>query len=393
MPSKKHDTVWEAAPHTIAKINILQSYLDAYFQILGRTFVGSNILYIDGFAGPGEYLNLPNGSPVAALKAAVSARRNAGTLWESGAIYLAFIEADTKRCEHLREVLAHNIELLGAASGEVKVLVVQGEFSEKIGEVKKWCPHAFGTREPLFAFVDPFGTRGVPFGVVRDLLNSPCSELLFNLDADGIARILKAQSSANHEVILDEIFGNAGRGWRDVLDATRPMEELCRDVLALYKERLREVLKLKYVFSFEMRTSDASPNYFLVFASKHPLGLEKMKEAMRRIDQDGSYTFVDTNAASGQGRLFRFDHPEDFARTCFEAFKAQKVGYETLRDWALNESPFVNPKAVLVNLENNGHIRTHVKPGEKRRKGSFPEDKIQFVEFSTEWQILFKPEK
>ncbi len=49
-------SIWEAAPHTIAKIVILEKYLTAWFQILGRTRKNQDLWYVDGFAGPGKYL-------------------------------------------------------------------------------------------------------------------------------------------------------------------------------------------------------------------------------------------------------------------------------------------------------------------------------------------------
>jgi len=35
MPPKKHPTIWPAAPHTIAKIEILKGYLQAWLAIMG----------------------------------------------------------------------------------------------------------------------------------------------------------------------------------------------------------------------------------------------------------------------------------------------------------------------------------------------------------------------
>ena len=66
--AKKMPEIWEAPPHTLAKIEILRSYLHAWFSILGSTFTGRDLWYLDGFAGPGEYTNSPDGSPIAAVK-------------------------------------------------------------------------------------------------------------------------------------------------------------------------------------------------------------------------------------------------------------------------------------------------------------------------------------
>jgi len=392
MPAKKHNTTWSAAPHTIAKIRILQSYLYAYFQILGQTSPGASILYLDGFAGPGKYENFPDGSPVAALKAAVSARRDATQQgrWKAGAIKMAFIEADLKRFEHLQRAVDEAVLSLQTNSNEVECKVIHGEFAQELPTVKAWCPSPFRTRAPLFAFVDLFGAKGVPLTLVQEILASPCSEMLFNLNAYAVARVLKAKEDANYEEVLDAIFGTQGDNWHEVLNAEGSMEEICRDVLALYKRKLAD-MGMRYVFAFQMRKTDAALSYFLVFASKHRTGLVKMKEAMKQLDQNGGYEFVDASSRSGQQILFRFDNPEDFSRRFFDAYQGQKADYESLWDWALLDSPFVNPKEMLADLEKHGHIRVEAKLGFKRRRGSFPEEKIAFVEFSSSWSEIFKP--
>ena len=103
MPPKKLPTIWQAPPHTIAKIEMLRAYLVAWFQILGRSRRGQELLYVDGFAGPGEYSNYPTGSPLAALSAAKEALELTGTNWIAGSIHCAFIESDQERCNHLQQ--------------------------------------------------------------------------------------------------------------------------------------------------------------------------------------------------------------------------------------------------------------------------------------------------
>lgn len=103
MPSKKFPTIWQAPPHTIAKIDMLRAYLVAWFQILGRSRRGQDLLYVDGFAGPGEYINHSTGSPIAALMAAKEAIELTGSSWVAGNIHCAFIESDEDRFKHLQE--------------------------------------------------------------------------------------------------------------------------------------------------------------------------------------------------------------------------------------------------------------------------------------------------
>jgi three-Cys-motif partner protein len=79
--SMKLAAVSDAPQHTIAKIEMLRSYLFAWFSILGARFARQDLWYIDGFAGPGEYNNFADGSPIAALKAAEAAMMRAGARW------------------------------------------------------------------------------------------------------------------------------------------------------------------------------------------------------------------------------------------------------------------------------------------------------------------------
>lgn len=106
MPPKQLDTVWKAEPHTIAKIALLSAYLKAWFSILGTKRAGQEILYVDGFAGPGEYSNHPVGSPIAALDAAQSALISHIARWKAGDIFCAFVDQDSARIENLQRKLA-----------------------------------------------------------------------------------------------------------------------------------------------------------------------------------------------------------------------------------------------------------------------------------------------
>src|SRR5437870_2572751 len=64
-------TIWNAEPHTIAKHGILRSYLEAWAAILAQSCYtkSQELLFVDGFAGPGEYTGGEPGSPIVALQA------------------------------------------------------------------------------------------------------------------------------------------------------------------------------------------------------------------------------------------------------------------------------------------------------------------------------------
>jgi three-Cys-motif partner protein len=375
MSAKQTEIIWEAEPHTVAKVEVLRAYLVAYFQILGTSKPGQTLLYVDGFAGPDEYRNHPHGSPSAALLAAQEAMRNSQDRWKAGKLHCAFIESDTKRFENM----VRKIEPFRAQGG-VEIHTYNTDFVTGLAKLRNDVPAPFSKAHPLFVFIDPFGATGAPFDTIKDILSSDCSEILINLDADGIGRIFRAKASANHDALLTTIYGD--RSWTTELDDSQDFPVLCRKALHLYTEKLKTIPGVRYVFAFEMQSTSGTLNYFLVFASKHPLGLVKMKEAMKRIDQDGSYCFADANVS--QPSLFRFDDPEQYAPRLHKNFEGRNVNCEAfdneIADYALNQTPFRNAKSMLATLEKQNLIRV-VNQDIKRRKGTFKEGAIKSVEF------------
>jgi len=67
----------------------------------------------------------------------------------------------------------------------------------------------------------------------------------------------------------------------------------------------------------------------------------------------------------------------------FGFYKGQRVAYAELREYALNETPFINPKSMLKHLENTSLLQSvEVLPGRKRRRGTFSEDAVVAVVFA-----------
>ncbi len=237
-------------------------------------------------------------------------------------------------------------------------------------------PQAFETNAPLFVFIDPFGATGAPFVEVARLLASERSEILINLDADGIDRIAAAEGAASSEAVLAKVFGVTG--WQAHLDRSRPASERCRQVLQLYKSQLYQ--HARYVFSFEMRGKESNLNYYLVFASNHPLGLTKMKEVLRTIDQTGDYAFCDADV--DQTRLFRFDHAEDWIPKMFDVCKGRRVEWAELERYVLNETPFIKVSALLQPMEKENYIaQVEAVNGVRRSRGQFTAKSVAAVRF------------
>ncbi|MDP4030298.1 MAG: hypothetical protein Q8P42_15180 [Gallionella sp.] len=103
-----------------------------------------------------------------------------------------------------------------------------------------------------------------------------------------------------------------------------------------------------------------------------------MKEAMKTIDKSGEFCFSDAHL--NQSKMFRFDEPSTYSPQLFEQFRGRTVNYPDLRDYALNESPFTNPKEMLKDLEKKNMIQVSSRDP-KRRKGTFNEENLIGITF------------
>ncbi|MBX7134448.1 MAG: three-Cys-motif partner protein TcmP [Fimbriimonadaceae bacterium] len=364
MSSKPKSTIWPAEPHTIAKIEIVERYLYKWAVITGTTFAGKPLTYIDGFAGPGEYSNHPNGSPMAALAALNKARTDQSAKWKATDIRALFVEQDSARFDHLKALIEER-----NAARDVKWIAQNCSFVEGLSVAESSFSKAFFTSAPLVVFIDPFGATGFPWDAVKRILASKTSEIILNFDADGMARIASAGKDANADEILTTIFG--GDEWRDRLKGLTKLRDKELALLNLYKEKLRSLPNVKYMFSFEMASSTSNIDYFLLFASQHRQGLVKMKESMRELDKDGAYRFSD--AEQHQGALFRYDQPEDWVGRFVDTFDGKDLSFDDALTYILNETPFFTVPKLLGAVESQGFLEVE-STNPKRRKGTFPEE-------------------
>jgi len=308
---------------------------------------------------------------LAAVAAAAGAITHLDGAFIARGLHCAFIEKDAKRYEKLKESLAPHL-----GKPRLGITHYECEFVDGVDLIKKALPGPFCGDGPMFVFADPFGGTGIPFSTFAICMAGAASELLINLDADGIARIFQADNPRREEQ-LTALFGD--ESWRQALTASDPLPQLSLKILNLYKQRLRTLPGVKYIWSFAMRGTTDNINYHLVFASKHPLGLEKMKEAMKAIDQTGSYSFSDAHV--NQHALFQDDNEEYFANQLWTVFEGRTASYDEVLTYALNETPFLNAKGMLRSLEDRERVVPLLVPGAHRKKGDFAIEKIHSLRF------------
>lgn len=269
----KQGTLWELEPHTLGKHLVLRAYLNAWLPIL--SYANNRVLFIDGFAGPGEYTGGEEGSSQIAIRALVdhSAKINAEVVYY-------FIEKEADRAKHLQNVVDNWKQ---KAPATTKLNVVTGSFDETMTGIFDYLDEKKSKLAPAFVMIDPFGVSGTPMSVVRRLLKNPQCEIYFSLMYEWLNRF---KASAEFEPHLDELFGC--RDWRDLIKI-EDSEKRRAALYALYERQLRDA-GAKQVIHFDIFDENRL-KYSIFFASQHEVGADRMKAAIWKVAPDGGFAF------------------------------------------------------------------------------------------------------
>ncbi len=358
------DTIWPIEPHTSAKHQILRKYLDAWLPILGT--YNKRIVYIDGFAGPGEYKGGEPGSPIIALEAARTHRANL-----AGELVFVFMEERPDRVAHLRGRIA-TIRL----PGHFKAHVEQGTFAEQLTGLLDGLDKERGQIAPTFALIDPFGFAGIPYAPIKRLLAKEKCEVLITFMVDSINRWL-THPDENIREHITETFGTD-----EAVKIAFGTGDRAEGLKNLYHRQLRHAAK--FVRYFEMRDRDKRVVYYLFFASNNPLGHLKMKEAMWKVDPMGDFTFSDATDPN-QSLLFNAPSTMPLADALVGKFKGTgQVSVQRVEAYVIDETAYLRKhmgEALLALEAGKQLIVAETKTdGKKRRANTFPNDaRITFL--------------
>jgi three-Cys-motif partner protein len=176
--AKITSTIWNIEPHTEAKHAILRRYLEAWLPIITRW--NGRVLYIDGFAGPGEYIDGKDGSPIIAIKAVLEHKANMRS-----EIRMLFIEEDKERCEYLKQKV-NSLKI----SSNIKIDCICAKFDETVTEIFKYIDEQKTRLAPAFVFIDPFGFTGMPFALIKRIMSNEKCEVLITFMYEEINRFI-----------------------------------------------------------------------------------------------------------------------------------------------------------------------------------------------------------
>ena len=178
----------------------------------------------------------------------------------------------------------------------------------------------------------------------------------------------------NKAAQYDTLFGTTE--WRTITQTAATSQERRNKLHNLYQDRLKQAADVRYVRSFCMRNQHNATDYFLFFGTNNLRGMEKMKQAMWKVDSSGTYEFSDF---SNPYQPWLLSHLDDsvLQHTLSGYFKGQTVSVEEIEEYVIAETPFYKFKTeALKSMEATGQI-TVTSTDPKRRKGTFAEGKTR----------------
>ncbi len=364
MPPKA--TIWQLEDHTLGKHRVLMNYMKAWLPIM-RSWSGA-VLFIDAFAGPGEYQNGEDGSPIIALK---SLLEHSAKDKMKGKLYFVFIEKDLDRKVHLEKVIKPYSDNLPVNCG---IRIFHTTFLEKMTEIFDQYDSLNRKFPPAFVMIDPFGVSDTPMHIIRRILANPRSEVYISFMYDAINRF---RNQPNFERHLDELFGSPD--WRVGLKMPGGMQRK-GFFYALYEQNLREAGATAVLY-FELYRNERLI-YTIFFATQHEKGCEVMKRAMWKTAPFGDFKFKSGTANQltlgiepavltplrealhsefGQSGWVTIEEVEQFVRTDKTEFHSGHLKRKT-----------------LAPMEREGELEVK-SSNPKRGQGSFKGTQVKFI--------------
>lgn len=348
----------EYREQTRIKHVILSKYLAPYFQIRA---VGDhkNLVYIDAFAGAGQYQSpqgLQPGSPLHALNVFAKLKPEIGQK-----ISTIFIEID--------EELFNRLEVCVAACHKQLPTLREpslhhSSFEDGIDALLNALKEGKSKLAPSFLFADPCGVSGLGFSTLVRYLKEAEGEAFLFFNYEGVNRI--AGLGYKPGGTLSQLVGSDNRA-SDLITLLAGKEPKEREeiIVSFYQRALKIEVPDVFCTAFRVESDHKqATSHYLMHLTRNGLGFRLMKEVMWPLGEsaDGRGGLALEQASVKQGaRLFRPDWEKVKASILDEIGKKGQVQtkffYETLSQQPDNRLCQPAYRKALLELEATGKIR------------------------------------
>lgn len=365
------DTIWPISPHTAAKHSILKKYVQQWAPILAIGSKDRRLVYIDGFAGPGEYMNGDDGSPVVVLKALKE--HSLRDKFQGVEFVNIFIEREKERTDHLAKVLKDRVEPL---PDWIKFDIRNAEFNTEMQRILDALRKEGKNLAPCLCFVDPFGWNALNYEVLSSIMKYEKAELLITFMAGYLERFVW---DPQHLPSIQKLYSE------EQIENIRRSDKKENLVTRYFLENLTNLMRRKGISNELFSLSFAAYNdhnrleYYLIYLTKHCSGFKAMKDAMFDSAKDGSYKFSDFDFDPTQRTLVDYGQEYSWVNEASNELllilkakfnQVTNIPIVEVKNIVACETKWKYKKDILKHLEDTSKIKVIV---DKRRRGTFPD--------------------
>jgi len=351
-------------PQSLAKIRIVSKYFYAWAKIMARR--SEQIAYVDLFAGPGQYDDGTDSTPLVILKKAIADESI------SSKLFALFNDWNSDHKKTLEQNIA-NLKGIGGIVYEVHDLEVGREIIPMLMNLRTM---------PVLLFADPWGYKGLSLRLLKPVLGAWGSECIFFFNYN---RILPGLKNPNVKEHMDNIFGEETvEQLREELEWIDSVDEKEKLILEKLKQALRGIGG-EYTCHFRFTNERGTrTRHHLIFVTKNERGYSIMKEIMAKESSSSEQGVASYEYNPAKARclpLFDTEHPLDKLKAeLLEKFAGKELTVKEIVESHHVGTRYTarNYKDALLELQQEEKIE--VDPAaEKRPKGTMGDKvKIKF---------------
>ncbi|MGH7391535.1 MAG: three-Cys-motif partner protein TcmP [Candidatus Rokuibacteriota bacterium] len=353
----------EGADHSKVKTAIATKYFFTWASIIARKTRSDRIGYVDLYAGPGRFMDGTKSTPLLMLEQAIGDPRMRDML------VTYFNDGKPAHADSLEAAIN---KLPGIDTLKYKPQIDKNEVGPAMVT-------AFGKPLiPTFAFIDPYGYKGLSLGLVNAIIKDWACECLFFFNYNRINPGISNPAVTKH---MGALFGAARlAALRTAIAGRSPAEREVMVMAALTEAQKELGGRFVVAFRFKMPGADRTSHY-LVFVSKNFLGYTIMRDVMAKASSYSTDDAVASFEYTTSPPLFLPDGRsiEALAETLIIDLAGTMMTVAQVFERHSPDKLYVMPnyRKALLRLEEAGRV-TIVPPAAERRpyrgKPSLPED-------------------
>lgn len=287
MTTKHYDWAYgpaEIKQHSIAKHNILRSYLSAYFQTLAPS-PSQDVLkltLVDGFAGGGIYYHGDNqteieGSPFICLNATREAEfelnRNRNKRLALDVDYF-FVESERSAFLHLEKTLCDR----GYKSQlQNNIHLVQGDFQDKAAQIIEFIQRKSPRRGRSIFILDQYGYSEVPTPLIQKIFRSlPKAEVILTFAVDSFINF--ASDKKPTSVLLSEMGIQSPWEGRSIDEIKKSERDWRLFIQSNLYRQITQNSGAEFFTPFFIRNKKGHGDFWLIHMSQHHRARDVMTE-------------------------------------------------------------------------------------------------------------------